>query len=90
MIRNISIENLYPHPQNPRKDLGDLTELAQSIKAQGVLQNLTVVPFTPGKGHCPSCTQYAPMAPNLCKEDRNDRAPCQHWEDAGRYCVLIG
>ncbi|MEG2624333.1 MAG: ParB N-terminal domain-containing protein, partial [Clostridia bacterium] len=45
MIRNISIENLYPHPQNPRKDLGDLTELAQSIKAQGVLQNLTVVPW---------------------------------------------
>lgn len=40
----IPIEQLYPHPDNPRKDLGDPTELADSIKANGVLQNLTVVP----------------------------------------------
>ena len=40
----IPVEDLYPHPDNPRKDLGDLTELADSIKANGVLQNLTVVP----------------------------------------------
>lgn len=39
----IPIEQLYPHPDNPRKDLGDLTELADSIKVNGVLQNLTVV-----------------------------------------------
>jgi ParB family chromosome partitioning protein len=44
----ISIDKLHPHPNNPRKDLGDLTELAESIKAQGVLQNLTVVPFEDG------------------------------------------
>lgn len=42
----IPIEQLYPHPDNPRKDLGDLTELADSIKVNGVLQNLTVVPRT--------------------------------------------
>lgn len=40
----IPVSKLYPHPDNPRKDLGDLTELAESIKANGVLQNLTVVP----------------------------------------------
>lgn len=40
----ISIDKLYPHPDNPRKDLGDLTELADSIKSSGVMQNLTVVP----------------------------------------------
>ena len=40
----IPIEKLCPHPSNPRKDLGDLTELSESIKANGVLQNLTVVP----------------------------------------------
>lgn len=40
----LPVEKLYPHPDNPRKDLGDLTELADSIKANGVLQNLTVVP----------------------------------------------
>lgn len=44
MIINISIEKLHSHPQNPRKDLGDLTELANSIKENGVFQNLTVVP----------------------------------------------
>lgn len=31
-IVNIAIDQLYPHPDNPRKDLGDLTELADSIK----------------------------------------------------------
>lgn len=39
----LPIDKLYPHPLNPRKDLGDLTELADSISANGVLQNLTVV-----------------------------------------------
>lgn len=43
-VINIPIGQLQPHPDNPRKDLGDLTELADSIKANGILQNLTVVP----------------------------------------------
>ena len=46
MIENISIEKLHPHPDNPRRDVGDVTELSESIKASGVLQNLTVVPAT--------------------------------------------
>lgn len=41
----LPIDHLHPHLRNPRKDLGDLTELADSIKAKGVLQNLTVVPM---------------------------------------------
>lgn len=45
MIQNIAISKLRNHPKNPRKDLGDLTELAESIKANGVFQNLTVVPW---------------------------------------------
>lgn len=44
----IPIEQLHPHPDNPRKDLGDLIELADSIKANGILQNLTVVPLADG------------------------------------------
>lgn len=40
----INVEKMDPHPNNPREDLGDLTELAASIKERGVLQNLTVVP----------------------------------------------
>ena len=45
MIQNIAISKLHPHYDNPRKDLGDLTELAESIKANGIFQNLTVVPW---------------------------------------------
>ena len=45
MLQYIEISKIYPHPDNPRKDLGDLTELAESIKAKGILQNLTVVPW---------------------------------------------
>lgn len=41
----IDVDKLLPHPNNPRKDVGDTTELAESIKAKGILQNLTVVPF---------------------------------------------
>lgn len=40
----LPVEKLFPHPDNPRKDLGDLKELTASISARGVLQNLTVVP----------------------------------------------
>ncbi len=40
----IPISRLEHHPKNPRKSLGDLTELSDSIKAKGILQNLTVVP----------------------------------------------
>lgn len=44
-IRMIDIELIHQHPDNPRKDVGDVTELAESIKHQGIMQNLTVVPF---------------------------------------------
>ena len=39
----LPVDQLHPHPDNPRKNLGDLTELADSIRAKGVMQNLTVV-----------------------------------------------
>lgn len=40
----VPVEKIYPHPDNPRKDIGDVTELSQSMLANGILQNLTVVP----------------------------------------------
>lgn len=43
MIKEIEIEKISGHPNNPRKDLGNLEELAATIKANGILQNLTVV-----------------------------------------------
>ena len=44
-LTTIAIEKLHPHPDNPRKVLGNIDELAESIKANGILQNLTVVPM---------------------------------------------
>lgn len=44
-IQMIDINLLEPHPHNPRKQIGDVTELADSIRAVGIMQNLTVVPF---------------------------------------------
>lgn len=41
---NIPVRFLQHHPDNPRKDLGDLSELIESVKANGILQNLSVVP----------------------------------------------
>lgn len=41
----IEVEKLSEHPQNPRKAVGDVTELADSIKHNGIMQNLTVVPW---------------------------------------------
>ncbi len=40
----LSRSHLHPHPDNPRKDLGDLEELRESIREHGVMQNLTVIP----------------------------------------------
>lgn len=40
----LSVDSLREHPDNPRKDLGDLEELSNSIRENGVFQNLTVVP----------------------------------------------
>ena len=44
----LPINELSPHPNNVRRELGDLTELAASIKQNGVYQNLTVVPIDSG------------------------------------------
>lgn len=40
----LPVADIYPHPDNPRKDVGDVTELADSVKKRGILQNLTVMP----------------------------------------------
>lgn len=44
-ITYIDVDKIFPHPRNPRGDVGDITELTESIRANGIYQNLTVVPF---------------------------------------------
>jgi ParB/RepB/Spo0J family partition protein len=52
-VQNLPIEQIDPSPDNPRLafggDLGDLTELTESIRAQGVLQHLVVCPEAEGR-----------------------------------------
>lgn len=43
-IIDINVKNLILNPNNPRKDVGDVTELADSIKEQGLQQALVVTP----------------------------------------------
>ncbi|MDH6367531.1 MULTISPECIES: ParB/RepB/Spo0J family partition protein [unclassified Breznakia] len=43
MQKVININVIAPHENNPRVDLGDLTELIDSIKENGILQPITVV-----------------------------------------------
>ena len=47
-IQMIEIDKLQPHPDNPRKHVGDVSELADSIRHSGIMQNLTVVPHEGG------------------------------------------
>ena len=41
-VAYVPLERLRAHPDNVRRDLGDLRELADSIRRQGILQPLRV------------------------------------------------
>ena len=43
-VNMVDTKKLRPHPKNPRKNLGDLSELTESIRKNGIMQNLTAVP----------------------------------------------
>lgn len=44
----IEIDRIQPNPDQPRNEIGDLTELSASIKQKGVLEPLLVKPFGDG------------------------------------------
>ncbi|SBT69284.1 ParB/RepB/Spo0J family partition protein [Micromonospora sediminicola] len=54
--RQVSLASVVTHPANPRRDLGDLTELEESIRELGVLQPPVVLPAARVAGAWP---QYA-------------------------------
>ncbi|ROP45926.1 ParB/RepB/Spo0J family partition protein [Pseudokineococcus lusitanus] len=58
----IPAKHLTPHPKNVRVDVGDVTDLAASIKTQGVLQPLVVAPMAPAKGSRSKQQQYVVIA----------------------------
>lgn len=48
VVRYLDPADIDPHPDNPRKNVGDVTELAKSIQAEGIQQPVTVVPHVEG------------------------------------------
>ena len=85
-ITEVRIDEIYPHPDNPRTDLGDITELTESIKKNGIMQNLTVIP-----GHYLTDDEWRDLS-NRWKAhpDESIRAAMNSkWVDEG-YTSLIG
>lgn len=82
----INITQIYPHPENPRKNLGDLTELSESLKKNGVMQNLTVIP-----GHYLSDEEWRELTKQY-KETPSEEAReslNSGWKPDG-YTLIIG
>lgn len=40
----IKVSDIYPHPDNPRKNIGNIEEMIDSVKKNGIMQNLSVIP----------------------------------------------
>ena len=74
LITWIPVRELYSHPDNPRKDLGDLKELADSIKAKGIMQNLTVVARDSGGIY----SYYRTQTYSSCEAGRTDRVTVRY------------
>ena len=84
-VTMIPVAQLHPHPDNPRKDLGDITELTASIKANGVLQNLTVVPrANPDVNYEELCRQY------YADPTEENRTKLNQFRSTDGYTVIIG
>lgn len=47
--RTIAIDLIFPNPDQPRSEFGDLTELTESIREKGVLEPLLVKPTSDGR-----------------------------------------
>ena len=76
-VQMVPIGLIDPHPKNRRHELADLPSLAKSIKAQGVRQNLLLVPQ---------------MINEIQEQDGRRHGPTHRFEsvDNERYTVVIG
>ncbi len=87
----LPVDKLLPHPDNPRKDLGDLQELADSIKANGVLQNLTVVSLESEAAEWSALSQQYQEHPTEEVRNLMNRITANQPKDSeGLFRVVIG
>ncbi len=89
LMTALPVSKLYPHPDNPRKDLGDLTELADSIRANGIFQNLTVVPLESGNEEWSELAKQYQEQPTEELRNRMNRIAAGQSSGTG-YQVIIG
>lgn len=85
-LEYVKLQDIYPHPENPRKNLGDLSELAESIKKNGIMQNLTIIPghWLSDKEYKAICAEYKKNPNEELRQVMNNR-----WTSGG-YTLLIG
>ena len=87
----LPVDKLLTHPDNPRKDLGDLQELADSIKANGVLQNLTVVSLESESAEWSALSQQYQEHPTEEVRNLMNRITANQPKDCeGLFRVVIG
>lgn len=57
VFQMIPLAAIEEHTRNVRREVGDLSELADSIREQGLLEPIVVAPgtFGTGEGRCPDC-----------------------------------
>lgn len=86
-VVEIKIENLKIHPKNVRQKYEGIEELAQSIKKNGIMQNLTVVPDKEEEG------KYLVVIGNrrltAAREAGLETAPCVVVEDMAEKEQII-
>lgn len=70
-IKLINTSLIDPHPDNPRKNIGDVTDLAASIKTNGLLTPLSVVP---NGSHYRVIAGHRRLA--ACKQAGTGAVPC--------------
>lgn len=71
----IPTEKIHPHPQNPRKSIKNVDELADSLKKNGIMQNLTVVPKEDAKGEYLVLIGHRRL--EACKKAGITEVPCR-------------
>lgn len=78
--KHIHIDRIHPHPDNIRDDLGDLTDMAASIRAHGILQPVAIEPHPSLPGHYQILAGHRRYA--AAKRARLDMVPVT-FRDAG-------
>lgn len=70
----VPLAAITAHPRNPRRDLGDLTELADSIANSGLLEPVILAPGPAST--CPDCGTTQPTAGDVIVEHTTSEGMC--------------